>query len=375
MYLQCWHGWCHKNLLPSRRFLCTPYNHALCHFMQSHIRKVYACLAVICHLHFWQNDRGLLRATAVTQGWNGYRNKSQHRKLTLDKKILLPLQQGFEPATFRSRSGALTTELSLLPKADPSIFLFQHTIPLLSCCAPTQDNRERNNCRKASVEIYILSLQLLTKKSQYNFITFTINLFFSAHLDKSCSWCHAWAGRAPVRWSCRDYPAFSPAGSPPAVDLSPGSWRTHPHHSPPETTRQITATCSMGDPVGRPMRFCHRGQADQMGRSMIWHGDWTDLVGRSVFCYKSQINLVGSQWSCHKGWSDLVEVTDLNHKGQSDLVGRLMICHNRVICHKGHSNLVGKTKICNKRQSDLVAMSKICHKCRRDLEATANNPS
>ena len=71
--------------------------------MQSHIRKVYACLAVTCHLHFWQDDRGLLRATAVTRGWNGYRNKSQHRKLTLEKKILPPPQQGFEPVTFRSR--------------------------------------------------------------------------------------------------------------------------------------------------------------------------------------------------------------------------------------------------------------------------------
>ena len=26
-------------------------------FNKSHIRKVYACLAVTCHLHFWQNDR------------------------------------------------------------------------------------------------------------------------------------------------------------------------------------------------------------------------------------------------------------------------------------------------------------------------------
>ena len=104
VYLQRWHGWRHMKLLPSRRILCTPYNHAPCHFMQSHIRKVYACLAVTCHLPFWQNDRGLLvlRATAVTWGWNGYRNKSQHRKLTLAKKILPPLQQGFEPATFRS---------------------------------------------------------------------------------------------------------------------------------------------------------------------------------------------------------------------------------------------------------------------------------
>ena len=87
----------------SAQVLCTPYNHAPCHFMQSHIRKVYACLAVTCHLHFWQNDRDLLRATAVTRGWNGYRNESQHRKSTLEKKILPPFQQGFEPATFQSR--------------------------------------------------------------------------------------------------------------------------------------------------------------------------------------------------------------------------------------------------------------------------------
>ena len=48
-------------------------------FNKIHIRKVYACLAVTCHLHFWQNDRDFLRATVVTRGWNGYRNKSQHR--------------------------------------------------------------------------------------------------------------------------------------------------------------------------------------------------------------------------------------------------------------------------------------------------------
>ena len=65
--------------------------------------QVNACLAVTCHLHFWQNDRDFLRATVVTRGWNGYRNKSQHRKSTLEKKILPPFQQGFEPATFQSR--------------------------------------------------------------------------------------------------------------------------------------------------------------------------------------------------------------------------------------------------------------------------------
>ena len=82
-------------------------------FNKIHIRKVYACLAVTCHLHFWQNDGDILRATVVTRGWNGYRNKSQHRKSTLEKKILPPFQQGFEPATFQSR--ALTTELSPPP--------------------------------------------------------------------------------------------------------------------------------------------------------------------------------------------------------------------------------------------------------------------
>ena len=36
------------------------------HFMQSHIHRVLMCLAVTCQLHFWQNDKDLLRATAVT---------------------------------------------------------------------------------------------------------------------------------------------------------------------------------------------------------------------------------------------------------------------------------------------------------------------
>ena len=35
--------------------------------MQSHIRKVYARFAVTCHLHFWQNDRDLLRATVMSR--------------------------------------------------------------------------------------------------------------------------------------------------------------------------------------------------------------------------------------------------------------------------------------------------------------------
>ena len=92
----------HETAAVLAQVLCTPYNHAPCHFMQSHICKVYACLAVTCHLHVWQNDQELIRATAVTWGWNRYRNKNQHRKLTLENKILLPLLQGFKPVTFQS---------------------------------------------------------------------------------------------------------------------------------------------------------------------------------------------------------------------------------------------------------------------------------
>ena len=107
----------HETAAVSAQVLCTPYNHAQCHFMQSHIRKVYACLTVTCHLHFWQNDRGLLRATAVTRGWNGYRNKSQRRKLTLEKKILPQASscRDLNPRPFDHESGALTTELSPFP--------------------------------------------------------------------------------------------------------------------------------------------------------------------------------------------------------------------------------------------------------------------
>ena len=55
----------HETASVSAQVLCTPYNHAPCHFMQTHIRKVYASLAVTCHLHFWQNVWDLLRATAI----------------------------------------------------------------------------------------------------------------------------------------------------------------------------------------------------------------------------------------------------------------------------------------------------------------------
>ena len=84
--------------------------------------KVYACLGVTCHLHFWQNDRSLLRATAVTRGWNG------HTKLTLEKKSLPPFLPGFELATFRS--GARRSNQQAIPAP---LFTCSDTLNGLNC--------------------------------------------------------------------------------------------------------------------------------------------------------------------------------------------------------------------------------------------------
>ena len=51
----------------------------------------------------------ILLATAVTRMWNGRRNESQHRKLTMEKKNLPPLIPGLEPEKFLSRVRRSTT--------------------------------------------------------------------------------------------------------------------------------------------------------------------------------------------------------------------------------------------------------------------------
>ena len=60
------------SLFPDRfpYYACTVAYSAHSNFIGS---RVFACLGITCHLHFWQNDRGLLRATVVTRGWNGHR--------------------------------------------------------------------------------------------------------------------------------------------------------------------------------------------------------------------------------------------------------------------------------------------------------------
>ena len=108
-YINCYIN-CHVKLRPSRRTFCVHHitmHQFTVHFLQSHIRRVHVCIAVTCYLHSCQKYLDLLRATAVTRGRNGYRIKSHHEKLILEKNILPPLLLGIEPATFSITSPTL----------------------------------------------------------------------------------------------------------------------------------------------------------------------------------------------------------------------------------------------------------------------------
>ena len=85
-----------------------------CHFTACHIRTVHVRLAVTRRLHFRRNDQDLLRATAVEREWpNGYLKESQHRRLTLENKILRPLLRGLD------RTDDLSTTSDVPPLSCP----------------------------------------------------------------------------------------------------------------------------------------------------------------------------------------------------------------------------------------------------------------
>ena len=61
VWFGCYMAGAYVKLLPSRRICCAgpQYSHVLVYsviFETALIRRVHACLAVTCHLHFWQND-------------------------------------------------------------------------------------------------------------------------------------------------------------------------------------------------------------------------------------------------------------------------------------------------------------------------------
>ena len=134
------HGSCHMKLLLSQCVLCMPYTMSLSgHFIQSHRCRVHACLAETCHQHFWQNDWDLLCATVVLWWWNRYWNKSEHKKLTTEKKIcpLLLL-------VLKSATSTLTTEPSPLPHkavaAQTTIVNIFPSLVFVFCLSPKMTN-------------------------------------------------------------------------------------------------------------------------------------------------------------------------------------------------------------------------------------------
>ena len=79
--------------------------------------KVYACLGVVCHLHFWQNDRGLLHATAVTQVWNGHWIRVSTQSWLWRRKCSCHSCWDLYLQPFNHESCALTSKLSRLPSS------------------------------------------------------------------------------------------------------------------------------------------------------------------------------------------------------------------------------------------------------------------
>ena len=76
---------------------------------------LYVCLGITRHLHFWQNDRGLLRATAVTRGWNGHRICVSTQSRLWRRKFVRRFCWDSNSQPFDHESGALTNKLSRLP--------------------------------------------------------------------------------------------------------------------------------------------------------------------------------------------------------------------------------------------------------------------
>ena len=87
----------HETAAISAQVLCTPYNHAPCHFTQSHIRKVYACLAVTCG----GGTDTEIRVSTESRPWR--------------RKFTRRSSRDSNPRPFSHESGALTTELSPPP--------------------------------------------------------------------------------------------------------------------------------------------------------------------------------------------------------------------------------------------------------------------
>ena len=98
-------------LHPSRRKSCVHHATMLHATSCKDIRKVYACLAVTCHLTFLQNDRDLLRATVVTGGGTDTEIRVSTESRPWRRKLSRRSSRDSNPRPFNHESGALTSEV------------------------------------------------------------------------------------------------------------------------------------------------------------------------------------------------------------------------------------------------------------------------
>ena len=82
-----------------------------CHFMQSYIHRVHACLAVTCHLHFWQNDRYHFTCYCGNMEVERIQKWESAQKVDHGEKIM----PGLKPATFWPRVRRSATKPFPLP--------------------------------------------------------------------------------------------------------------------------------------------------------------------------------------------------------------------------------------------------------------------
>ena len=106
--------WSCCRLGASSAYTIQPCSSLQCHFIWTHIHRVHVCLAITCHLHFWQNDGDLLWTTAVTWGWNIYQKKGTE-SWSGRRKFSHRSCWDLNPWPSDHESGTLITELSLPP--------------------------------------------------------------------------------------------------------------------------------------------------------------------------------------------------------------------------------------------------------------------
>ena len=118
--------------------------------------RVYTCVGVTCHLHFWQNDWGLLHATAVTQGWDRHRIRVSTQSWLWTRKFSHHSCRDLNLQPFDYKSSALTNKLPRLPY----LCVYCHT----DTCSVTQHTDTCAPTWEISTIEFVMSWRLLSLK-------------------------------------------------------------------------------------------------------------------------------------------------------------------------------------------------------------------